>query len=63
MISRRGTRDTNQAVRWVVEQTLALLHQFRRRATRWEPRTDIHHGFLTPVTSLIRWRRLTKTMC
>ncbi|SFT37290.1 Transposase DDE domain-containing protein [Actinopolyspora lacussalsi subsp. righensis] len=25
LISRRGTRDTNQPVRWVVEQTLALL--------------------------------------
>jgi hypothetical protein len=27
LISRRGTRDNNQPVRWVVEQTLALLHQ------------------------------------
>ncbi|NYH80220.1 transposase [Actinopolyspora biskrensis] len=34
LISRRGTRDTNQPVRWVVEQTLALLHQFRRLAER-----------------------------
>ncbi len=58
LISRRGTRDSNQAVRWVVEQTLALLHQFRRLATRWERRTDIHHGLLTLATSLICWRRL-----
>jgi transposase len=45
LISRRGTRDNNQPARWVVEQTLALLHQFRRLAERWERRTDIHHGF------------------
>jgi hypothetical protein len=23
---------------------MALLHQFRRLTTRWERRTDIHHG-------------------
>ncbi|WP_425286484.1 hypothetical protein [Actinopolyspora xinjiangensis] len=33
-ISRRTTRDTNQPVRWVVEHTPALRHQFRRPATR-----------------------------
>ena len=58
LISRKRTRDNNQPVRWVVEQTLALLHQFRRLATRWERRTDIHHGFLALATSLICWRRL-----
>ncbi len=57
LISRRGTRDTNQAARWVVEQTLALMHQFRRPATRWERRTDIHHGLLGLATNLIRRRR------
>jgi transposase len=62
LISRRGTRDNNQPVRWVVEQTLALLHQFRRLAERWERRTDIHHGFLTLATSIISWRRLRTTM-
>ncbi|MHA6802596.1 IS5 family transposase [Salinifilum ghardaiensis] len=62
LISRRGTRDNNQPVRWVIEQTLALLHQFRRLATRWERRTDIHNGFLTLATSLICWRRLPQPM-
>ncbi|PRW61873.1 IS5 family transposase [Actinopolyspora mortivallis] len=62
-ISQRKTRDTNQAVRWVVEQTLALLHQFRRRAIRWERRADIHHGFLALATSLICWRRLPNAIC
>ena len=45
LIPRRGTRDNNPAARWVVEQTLALLHQFRRLATRWERRTDIQRTF------------------
>ncbi|WP_425286481.1 IS5 family transposase [Actinopolyspora xinjiangensis] len=58
LISRKRTRDTNQPVRCVVEHTLALLHQFRRLATRWERRTDIHHDFLALATSLICWRRL-----
>ncbi|WP_092981306.1 hypothetical protein [Actinopolyspora lacussalsi] len=58
LISRRGTRGINQPVCWVVEQTLALLHQFRRLATRWERRTDLHHDFLTLTTSLISWYRL-----
>ncbi|KID27776.1 DDE family transposase [Prauserella rugosa] len=62
LISRRGTRDNNQPVRWVVEQTLALLHQFRRLAERWERRTDIHHGFLALACSLITWRRLPNRM-
>ena len=62
LISRRGTRDNNQPVRWVVEQTLALLHQFRRLATRWERRTDIHRGFLTLATSLTCRRRLPTPM-
>ncbi|GAB2762963.1 hypothetical protein GCM10027174_44540 [Salinifilum aidingensis] len=62
LISRRGTRDNNQPVRWVVEQTLALLHQFRRLATRWERRTDIHQGFLDLANSLISWRRLPTQM-
>lgn len=53
LISRRGTRNNNQPVRWVVEQTLALLHQFRRLAERWERRTDTHRGFLALAGGLI----------
>jgi hypothetical protein len=30
-----------------VEQTIALLHWFRRLRTRWEIRDDIHGAFLT----------------
>ncbi|WP_280504644.1 IS5 family transposase [Nocardia farcinica] len=58
-IPRRGTRDKVTAGRWIVEQTLALLHQFRRLAVRWERRTDIHHGFLDLAAALICWRRLS----
>ncbi|WP_157172029.1 IS5 family transposase, partial [Nocardia higoensis] len=57
-IPRRGTRDKVTAGRWIVEQTFALLHQFRRLAVRWERRTDIHHGFLDLAAALICWRRL-----
>jgi hypothetical protein len=32
--------------RWVVEQTFALLHWFRRLRIRWEIRDDIHEAFL-----------------
>ncbi|WP_156370680.1 transposase, partial [Nocardia arizonensis] len=34
-IPRRGTRDKVSG-RWIVEQSLALLHQYRRLAVRWE---------------------------
>ncbi len=58
-IPRRGTRDDVSAARWVVEQTLALLHQFRRLAIRWERRADIHRGLLSLGAALICWRRLS----
>ncbi|MGW0634939.1 transposase [Nocardia salmonicida] len=58
-IPRRGTRDKVTAGRWIVEQTLALLHQHRRLSVRWERRTDIHQGFLDLAAALICWRRLS----
>lgn len=45
--------------RWVVERTLAWLHQFRRLRVRYERRADIHEAFLSIGCSLIcfkRWR-------
>ncbi|MEU4711145.1 IS5 family transposase [Nocardia salmonicida] len=62
-IPRRGTRDKVTAGRWIVEQTLALLHQYRRLAVRWERRTDIHQGFLDLAAALICWRRLSNRTC
>jgi transposase len=44
--------------RWVVEQTLALLHQFRRLRTRFDRRAEIHEAFMTLGCSIICWRRL-----
>jgi len=44
--------------RWVVEQTIALLHWFRRLRTRWEIRDDIHEAFMTLACAIICWRRL-----
>ena len=45
-------------LRYVVEQTFALLHQFRRLAVRWERRLDIHDGLVSLACVLICWRRL-----
>jgi transposase len=42
--------------RWVVERTLAWLHQFRRLRIRYERRADIHEAFLSIGCSLICFR-------
>jgi transposase len=39
--------------RWVVERTLAWLHNYRRLRVRWERRHDIHFAFVKLATSLI----------
>lgn len=46
--------------RWVVEQTIALLHWFRRLRIRWEIRDDIHEAFMSLACAIICYRRLTK---
>jgi transposase len=43
--------------RYVVEQTQALLHQFRRLRTRFDKRDDIHEAFMDIGCSMICWRR------
>jgi transposase len=45
--SRLGTK------RWVVERTIAWLHQYRRLRVRYERRDDIHEAFLKIGCSLI----------
>jgi transposase len=45
-------------VRYVVEQTISLLHQFRRLRTRFDKRDDIHEAFMSLGCSAICWRRL-----
>ena len=44
--------------RWVVERTLAWLHQYRRLRVRDERREDIHDAFLQLACSLICWHHL-----
>lgn len=61
--ARRGTEHGSGLGihRYVAEQTIALLHWFRRLRIRWEIRDDIHHGLLTLATSIICWRRLKRS--
>lgn len=47
-------------LRYVVEQTFALLHQFKRLAIRWERRLELHDTLVSLGCSLICWRRLKK---
>ncbi|MER6223503.1 transposase [Streptomyces sp900105755] len=47
-------------LRYVVEQTFALLHQFKRLAMRGERRTELHDAFVSLACGLICWRRLRK---
>ena len=49
--------------RWVVERTLAWLHQFRRLRIRYERRNDIHEGFMTLAEALICLNFITSTFC
>ncbi|MEU1692198.1 hypothetical protein [Streptomyces hirsutus] len=62
VISRKGSPNIQGLgkLRYVVEQTFALLHQFKRLAVRWERRTELHDAFVSLACSLICWRRLKK---
>ncbi|WP_407638817.1 IS5 family transposase [Allokutzneria albata] len=60
LIARRGTEHGSGVGihRWVIEQTFALLHWFRRLRIRREIRDDIHEAFLSLACGIICWRRL-----
>ena len=60
LTAKRGTDHGSGlgAQRWVVERTLAWLHQFRRLRVRYERRADIHEAFVTIGCSLICFKRL-----
>lgn len=47
-------------LRYVLEQTFAPLHQFKRLAVRWERRTELHDAFVSLACSPLCWRRLKK---
>jgi transposase len=59
-IARRNTEHGSGLgiFRYVVEQTIALLHQFRRLRVRYDKRAEIHETFLTIGCVMICWRRL-----
>jgi Transposase DDE domain len=44
--------------RYVVERTIAAVHQNRRRKVRYERRSDLHHAFLTLAGIKVCWYRL-----
>ncbi|MFD6639562.1 IS5 family transposase [Micromonospora chalcea] len=63
VIARRGVGHGSGlgTRRWVVEQTIALLHWFRRLRIRWEIRDDIHEAFLTLACAIVCWPRLQRS--
>lgn len=44
--------------RWFVEQTLALMHQFKRLRVRDDRDDEVHEAFMTLACAMICWRRL-----
>ncbi|MER6239702.1 transposase [Streptomyces clavifer] len=62
VISRKGAPNIKGLgrLRYVVEQTFALLHQFKRLSVRWERRVELHNAFLALSCSIVCWRRLKK---
>lgn len=47
-------------LRYVVEQSFALLHHIERLALRRERRTELHDAFVSLACALIGWRCLKK---
>ena len=61
LIARRQTEHGSGLGRWrwVVERTIAWLHNLRRLRIRWEHDPNIHTAFLTLGCAVICWRYLT----
>lgn len=59
-IARRGHEHGSGlgVVRYVVDQTIAVFHAFRRLRIRWETRSDIHEAFMALANCIICHRRL-----
>jgi len=62
-IARRNTEHGSGLgrYRWVVERTIAWLHQFKRLLVRYDRRADIHEAFLALGCCLVCYRRLSNT--
>ncbi|GAB3653705.1 IS5 family transposase [Glycomyces tarimensis] len=48
------------SIRWVVEQAIAHLHQFKRLAVQWDRHLFMHQGFTKLAAALVCWRRLPR---
>lgn len=42
-------------IRWVVERTIAWLHQFKRLRVRYDRRDEIHDAFTSLAQAMICW--------
>ena len=64
VIARRKTEHGSGLghVRWVVERTIAHLHNFKRLLVRYERRGDMHEALLALGCCLICFRRLGSSM-
>jgi transposase len=64
-IARRRTSHGSHLgqTRWVVERTIAWLHQFRRLRIRYERLPSIHEAFLRLGCAIICWRVLKNSFC
>ncbi|WP_311677836.1 IS5 family transposase [Phytomonospora endophytica] len=63
IIPRRGTTGIARLgkLRYVVEQTISHLHQFKRLAIRWDKHLDIHDALVSLACALICHRRLPRS--
>jgi hypothetical protein len=63
-IARRGVEHGSGlgVHRWVVEQTIALLHWFDPLGIRWQISDDIHQAFMSLACAIICYRRITKQL-
>jgi transposase len=64
-IARRRTPHGSNLgqTRWVVERTIAWLHQFRRLRVRYERLPSIHEAFLRLGCAIICWKTLKNSFC
>lgn len=64
-LAKRGTAHGSGlgTKRWVVERTIAWLHQFRRLRIRYERHGYMHRAFLSLAASIIMSRFLLKSFC
>ncbi|SMP54433.1 transposase, IS4 family [Noviherbaspirillum suwonense] len=61
---RRAAHGSNLGTtRWVVERTIAWLHQFRRLRVRYERLPSIQEAFFHLGCALICWRILKNSFC